>query len=72
MPPIGPISRRNLIRNLQRLGWTGPYPGGKHQYMSNGDHDLPIPNPHKGDIGASLLSRLLRDAGISRAEWEEL
>jgi hypothetical protein len=44
MPPIGWIFHRNLIRNLKRLGWAGPYPDGKHQFMSKGDHDLPIPN----------------------------
>ncbi|MGI8687068.1 MAG: type II toxin-antitoxin system HicA family toxin [Thermomicrobiales bacterium] len=72
MPPIGPISRRNLIRNLKHLGWTDPFPGGRHEYMSKGDHDVPIPNPHKGDIGMPLLTRILRDAGISRDEWENL
>ncbi len=40
--------------------------------MSRGDHDVPIPNPHKGDISISLLARILRDAGISREDWESL
>jgi len=31
---------------------------------------LPIPNPHKGDITMELLARILRQAGISREEWE--
>ena len=31
-----------------------------------------IPNPHTGDIGKPLLSKVLRDALISREEWEKL
>jgi hypothetical protein len=33
---------------------------------------LRIPNPHQGDIGKELLSRILRQAGIDRDEWERL
>jgi predicted RNA binding protein YcfA (HicA-like mRNA interferase family) len=28
-----------------------------------------IPNPHGGDIGVGLLARILKQAGVSRAEW---
>jgi UDP-N-acetylmuramyl pentapeptide synthase len=31
---------------------------------------LTIPNPHQGEIGKDLLSRILKQAGISREEWE--
>jgi predicted RNA binding protein YcfA (HicA-like mRNA interferase family) len=40
--------------------------------MVKGDLALTIPNPHKGDIGRDLLTRILRQAGISREEWEQL
>lgn len=46
--------------------------GTKHQFMVKGDLTVFIPNPHRGDIGKDLLARLLRQARISRAEWEEL
>jgi predicted RNA binding protein YcfA (HicA-like mRNA interferase family) len=38
--------------------------------MVRGDLVLTVPNPHRGDIGIGLLKILLRQAGISRAEWE--
>ncbi len=38
--------------------------------MTRGDVVLTIPNPHRGDIDISLLKILLRQAGITRAEWE--
>lgn len=72
MPAFGPISRRGLIRNLRKVGFEGPYSGGKHQYMVKGQHKLALPNPHIGDISVSLLNKILRQAGIERTEWEQL
>lgn len=72
MPPFGPIRRRDLIRNLRSLGFEGPYSGGRHQYLVRGDVAVFVPNPHRGDIGKSLLARILRQAGVDKAEWESL
>ena len=72
MPRLGPIKRRELIACLRQLGFTGPYAGGRHQFMLNGQITLTLPNPHKGDIGRELLARILRQAGISRQEWEQI
>ncbi|BAY22741.1 hypothetical protein NIES2100_25040 [Calothrix sp. NIES-2100] len=72
MPPFGAINRQNLIRYLKEAGFDGPYSGGKHQYMLKGEFKLTIPNPHQGDISASLLNRILRQANISREDWEAL
>ncbi len=72
MPPIGPITRRELVRYLLRFGFEGPFSGGKHEYMERGDRTVYIPNPHQGDIGPVLLMRILRQAGIDRDAWERL
>lgn len=40
--------------------------------MQRGLVTLRIPNPHEGDITVRLLSALLKEAGISKAEWEAL
>ena len=72
MPRLGPISRGDLIRYLRQLGFEGPFTGGKHQFMSNGNLRVRIPNPHEGDIGPALLARILRQAGIDRETWESL
>lgn len=40
--------------------------------MIRGDITIRIPNPHAGDVGVSLLTRVLRQAGIERADWERL
>jgi len=72
MPPFGPISRKDLIRCLRAMGFDGPYSGGKHSFMIKGDVTLTLPNPHRGDISRELLARILRQAGISRKEWEQV
>ena len=72
MPPFGPVSRRDLIRHLLRLGFDGPFSGGKHQFMIRGEVTVRIPNPHRGDVGRELLVRILRQAGVDRDEWERL
>lgn len=72
MPRFGPVKRKDFVKYLKRLGFEGPYSGGKHQFMVRKDIVLHIPNPHEGDIGRDLLSRILKQAGIVREEWERL
>jgi len=72
MPTFGPISLRVLIQGLRAAGFSGPFPGGKHQYMVKEQLRITIPNPHIGDISVALLTRILRQAGIDRATWESL
>jgi predicted RNA binding protein YcfA (HicA-like mRNA interferase family) len=67
---LPPIKRQDLIRRLRSLGWSGPYPGTKHQHMTKGNIQLTIPNPHGGkEIGRNLLKIILNEAEISNEEW---
>ena len=72
MPAFGPIKRRDLIRAMRGAGFAGPFVKRRHEVMIRGDVSVPIPNPHAGDIGKNLLAVILREAGISRQEWEKL
>jgi predicted RNA binding protein YcfA (HicA-like mRNA interferase family) len=72
MPRYGPIRRNELISALRRFGYVGPKPGGKHDYMLRETHSITIPNPHGHDISREFLGRILKQAGISREEWEKL
>jgi hypothetical protein len=40
--------------------------------MQRGDTTATIPNPHVGDISVGLLARILRQASVSREEWESV
>ncbi len=72
MPAFGPISRRQLIKNLRKLGFEGPYEGRKHDFMVRGDCTPRMPNPHQGDVSADLLDRILKQAGVSKEEWRKV
>ena len=37
--------------------------------MVKGTRRLFIPNPHQGDIGASLLAKILKQADLDPSEW---
>jgi predicted RNA binding protein YcfA (HicA-like mRNA interferase family) len=72
MPTFGPIKRYDLVKYLREWGFDGPYSGGKHPFMIKRDLTLTIPNPHQKDIGKEFLIRILRQAGMSKEEWERL
>ncbi len=69
MSKLSPISHKELVKKLKAFGFEGPFPGGKHLFMIKNDLRLTIPNPHRKEIGVSLLKRILKQAGISTEEW---
>lgn len=66
------ISLRKLIQKFNKLGFDGPYSGGRHLFMIKGNLKVRIPNPHKGDISQHLIAEILRQAGISSKEWNSI
>ena len=70
MSSLRPVAWRELVRRLRALGFSGPYQQGRHPFMVRGAQRIGIPNPHEGDIGVDLLTRILRQAAISRQNWE--
>ena len=69
MSHLRPVSRRELIQRLRRLGFEGPYTGGRHVFMLRGSQRLTVPNPHRHEIGVDLLQRILKQGEISREKW---
>lgn len=69
---LSPISWRKLVQRLQKLGFDGPFSGGRHFFMVRGTLKLHIPNPHTGDISKHLLAEILRQADISHDQWNTL
>ena len=65
-----PIKRRELIRRLRILGWSGPEGGGSHPFMRKAGRRLIVPNPHGSDLDWTLLKRVLAQGRISSEEWE--
>ena len=66
------ISWRKLVRNFRKLGFDGPYSGGRHLFMVKRKLKVRIPNSHQGDISKHLLAEILRQAEITPKEWNEI
>lgn len=69
MDKLTPISWSRFVKRFRKLGFEGPYQGGKHPYMVKENLVLTIPNPHRKEISVDLLSRILKQANIDREEW---
>jgi len=62
------------MRKLKKLGFTGPFPGGRHLRMVHPQMGKIIPVPvHKGkDVSVGLVREIIRELGISREDWIKL
>ncbi|MCX5977641.1 MAG: type II toxin-antitoxin system HicA family toxin [Coprothermobacterota bacterium] len=69
MTRLVPVPWIGLVSRFRSVGFEGSYAGGRHPQMRRGDLTIILPNPHEGSIGVGLLTRILRQAGISREEW---
>jgi predicted RNA binding protein YcfA (HicA-like mRNA interferase family) len=69
MARLKPVSWREFVQRMRELGFEGLYAGGRHPQMRRGNVTVIIPNPHEGEISVGFLTRLLRQAGITRQEW---
>ena len=68
-----PVDRKKLIRRLRKLGFLGPFSGGRHQFMQRRDNvRVSIPNPHGRELGSALVAEILREVGITAKEFEKL
>ena len=66
------ISWRKLVQRFRRLGFDGPYSGGRHLFMVKGDLKVRIPNLHRDDISKSLVAEILRQAEIPQETWDSV
>lgn len=69
MPKLCAVSHADLVAKLRKVGFEGPFSGGRHLFMVRGVQRLTLPNPHRGDVSVALLQRILRQAGIERDQW---
>ncbi len=74
MPKLTPLKAEEVMKKLRRLGFSGPFPGGKHVRMVHLKKAKIIPVPvHKGkDVSVGLIREIINELGISREEWIRL
>ncbi|HSX39992.1 MAG TPA: type II toxin-antitoxin system HicA family toxin [Candidatus Saccharimonadales bacterium] len=73
MPKLSPISARDLIRLLEKLGFVQIRQKGSHvrlEHKNGRKTSIPL---HAGEkVGVGLLRKILRDTDVSRKEFERL
>ena len=71
-----PLTRKEFIRKLKKLGFDGPEPGGRHFYMRLGMYTLTIPSNKEYSVPQikMLLNELELAIGrkITIEEWHSL
>ena len=65
------VSWRKLVKNFRKLGFDGPYSGGRHLFMKKDSLKIHIPSKHKGDISTGFINEILRQAGINKEKWDK-
>jgi predicted RNA binding protein YcfA (HicA-like mRNA interferase family) len=72
MPKLIPISHRELARKLKRAGFvvirTSRHPV---YFCAQKDLTVPIPN-HPGDVPKGTLRAIIREAGLTVEEFNDL
>ena len=74
MSRLTPLRAEEIIRRLRKLGFEGPVGGGRHVRMVHHQTRRIIPIPmHRGrDVGVGLVRRIIREAGATPQEWNDL
>lgn len=73
MPKLSPISSGKLIRILEKLKFTQIRQKGSHVRMKHPNGRKTTIPIHTGEnVGVGLLRKILRDANITRSEFEKL
>jgi predicted RNA binding protein YcfA (HicA-like mRNA interferase family) len=73
MTPRLRVFGKEVISALQRAGFEVTRTRGSHRFLRHSDGRVTTVPVHAGEIiGPGLLSKILRDAKLSRAEFEKL
>lgn len=71
-----PCSRKEFIKRLKKLGFTGEFHGTKHDYMFYGYHRMAIPNNDEYSVNELRMMikeiDILLGRKISADEWNNI
>jgi predicted RNA binding protein YcfA (HicA-like mRNA interferase family) len=74
MPRLTPLKPKEVIEKLHRLGYDGPFPGGRHSRMVHPSSGKIIPIPIHGgrDVSIGVIRAIIREVGITPEAWLDL
>ena len=65
-----PCKRKEFIRKLKELGFTGPFVGTRHAFMVLGSHRLTIPS--NTEYSPAQLRMMMSEVEMILARWIDL
>ncbi len=69
MPPLPVLSGRETVRNFERLGWSVARQRGSHIIMAKPGELATLSVPDHREVSKGTLRSLIRDAGLTVAEF---
>jgi len=73
LPKLTPANATEVIRVLEKLGFNSIRQSGSHAIYHHPDGRWTTVPMHKGkDLGKGILRKILKDAGISVTEFEQM
>lgn len=65
-------SGAEAVRKLQRAGWSVARQKGSHVMMTKPGYQWTLSIPQHSELGPGLLRKLIRQAGLTTEEFNEL
>ena len=67
---LRPLPARKIIKVLEKIGFKPVRQRGSHVILKHADGRVTVVPIHKGEqIGRGLLSKIIKDAGITKEEF---
>jgi predicted RNA binding protein YcfA (HicA-like mRNA interferase family) len=69
---LAPISGRDFVKKLRRVGWTLVRQKGSHMMLTRPDYRWTISVPDHRELGSGLMLKLLKQAGLTVERFKSL
>lgn len=67
---LRPLPARKIIKVLEKIGFKPVRQRGSHVILKHADGRVTVVPVHKGEqIGRGLLSKIIKDAGLTKEEF---
>ena len=70
--PLRLCSGAETVRKLQKDGWTAVRKKGSHVMMTKEGYQWTLSVPQHDELGPGLLRKLVRQAGLTEEEFNDL
>jgi predicted RNA binding protein YcfA (HicA-like mRNA interferase family) len=69
---LKPCSGAEAVRKFQRAGWSAVRQKGSHVMLTKPGYQWTLSVPQHSELGPGLLRKLIRQAGLTIEEFNEL